>query len=154
MLFRKRLLLSKVDISADSFLARLIQEAQQSNPFPNARATTNQYYEAGMRNLLGRSEEIIPVASDEYVIVLASETQHLFISCLWMNQLSQLENLVAQSSKAIGHVIRHIVIEKDFSTARRQPSGEQRARQFRLGDPHSRPDTRKLVHGLGAGDTA
>jgi hypothetical protein len=116
MLFRKLLLLSKIDILADSCLARSIQEAHQSNTFANARATTNQYYEASMRNLPGSSQEIIPVASDKYVVVFGRETQNLFICCLWINQLPQLENLVAQSRKAIGRIIRHIVIEKEFHT--------------------------------------
>jgi hypothetical protein len=111
MLLRKLLLLSKIDILPDSLLARFVQEAQQSNPFPNARATTNQYYKASMRNLLGSGQKIIPVASDQHVVVFGSEAQNLFIGCLWIDQLAQLEDLVAQSRKAIGHIIRHIVIE-------------------------------------------
>jgi len=79
MLFRKLLLLSKIDILPDSCFARSVQEAQQSNPFANARATTNQYYEASMRNLLGSGQEIIPVASDQYALVFRSQTQNLFI---------------------------------------------------------------------------
>jgi len=116
MLFRKLLLLCKIDILADSLLSRSIQEAQQSNPFANACTTTNQYYEAGMRNLLGSGQKIIPVASDQHVAVFGSEEQNLLIGCFWMNQLPQLENFVAQSRKAIGHIIRHIMIEKEFHT--------------------------------------
>jgi len=111
MSFLKSLLLSKIDILPDSLLARFVQETQQSDPFTNARATTNQYYEASMRNLLGRGQKIIPIASDQHVIVFGSEAQDLFIGCLWMNQLPQLEDLVAESRKAIGHIIRHVVIE-------------------------------------------
>jgi hypothetical protein len=75
-------LLSKINVLADSLLASFIQETQQSNPFANARATTNQYYEASMRNRLGSVQKIIPVAGDQNVVALGTEAQNLFIGCV------------------------------------------------------------------------
>jgi hypothetical protein len=70
-----------------------------------------------MKNYLRGRQEVIPIASDQHVIVLPSKTQNSFISRLGINQLPQLEDLVAHGRKAVGHVIGHIVVEKKLHDA-------------------------------------
>jgi len=55
----KFLSLSKIDILADSFLARSIQKTEQSYTLAKARLPAYQYYEARVRNCLSSREKIV-----------------------------------------------------------------------------------------------
>jgi hypothetical protein len=65
-----------------------------------------------MRNYLRGRHEVIPITSDQHLIVFTSKPQNSFICRLWINQLPQLEDFVAHGRKAVSHIVWHVVVEK------------------------------------------
>jgi len=55
---------SKIDITANSFLARFLQKPEESCTLANARVPSYQDYESGMRNCPRCCQEVISIASD------------------------------------------------------------------------------------------
>jgi hypothetical protein len=69
--------LSKVDVITNPCFTRLIQKAKQSHAFANTVRPAYQDDETGVGNCLCKGEKVIPIASDQYVIVLGGETQNI-----------------------------------------------------------------------------
>jgi len=86
---------------------------QQCYSFANTGISANQYYDTNMRDCLRDGQEVVPITSNQDIVMVRSEAKDLFIRCARIKQFPQPEDLMTHGGKAKGHIIRYIVIKKE-----------------------------------------